>query len=165
VKRLGDREQNSGEGQTMGVMSNEEALLKELDSDIADAYSSGTLNNKVDIALSFATVVTSLIATALVAANDVVPKVVTALAAALPATCSALQNFVQFKERSSWYFEYAARARAIGMLYRAEETPDLKEFANQRAALEVDMERQWAAIIRGAARPSQPRVTMPEQRK
>jgi len=45
----------------MGVMSNEEALLKELDSDIADAYSSGTLNNKVDIALSFATVVTSLI--------------------------------------------------------------------------------------------------------
>src|SRR5215510_5960763 len=102
-------------------MSNEEDFLKELDSDIADAYSSGTLNNKVDIALSFATVVTSLIAT--VAANDVLPKFVTALAAALPATCTALQNFVQFKERSSWYFEYAARARAIGMLHRAEQMP------------------------------------------
>src|SRR5215471_14873051 len=145
-------------------MSNEEDLLKELENDIADAYSSGTLNNKVDIALSFATVVTSLIATALVAANDVLPKVVTAVAAALPATCTALQNFVQFKERSSWYFEYAARARAIGILYRAEAKPDLKEFATQRAALEIDMERQWAAIIRGAARPSQPRVTLPEQR-
>ena len=116
-------------------MSNEEDLLKELESDIADAYSSGTLNNKVDIALSFATVVTSLIATALVAANDVLPKVVTAVVAALPATCTALQNFVQFKERSSWYFEYAARARAIGILHRAEQMPDLKEFAKQRAAL------------------------------
>jgi len=146
-------------------MFNEENLLKELDSDIADAYSSGTLNNKVDIALSFATVVTSLAATALVAANDAVPKVVIAVAAALPATCTALQNFVQFKERSSWYFEYAARARAIGMLYRADDTRDLREFARQRAALEVDMERQWAAIIRGATRPSQPRVTLPEQGK
>jgi len=146
-------------------MSNEEDLLKELESDIADAYSSGTLNNKVDIALSFATVVTSLIATALVAVNDVLPKVVTAVVAALPATCTALQNFVQFKERSSWYFEYAARARAIGILHRAEQMPDLKEFAKQRAALEVEMEHQWAAIIRGAARPSQAGATRPDQGK
>src|SRR5262245_65717666 len=121
-------------------MSNEEDLLKELDTDIAEAYSSGTLNNKVDIALSFATVVTSLVATALVAANDVLPKVVIAVAAALPATCTALQNFVQFKERSSWYFEYAARASAIRLLYRAESKPDLKEFATQQTALDLELE-------------------------
>ena len=147
------------------LMSDEKDLLKELDSDIVDAYSSGTLNNKVDIALSFATVMTSLLATVLVAANDVIiiPKVVTALIAALPAACTSLQNFVQFKERSNWYFEYAARARAIGMLYRADEKLDLKEFAKQRGTLEVEMERQWAAIIRGAGRPAQAGVNRPEQ--
>jgi hypothetical protein len=144
-------------------MSNEEDFLKELESDIKEAYSSGTLNNIVDIVLSFATVVTSLIATVLVAASDLIPKivaviyvspkVVTALAAALPGACTALQNIVQFKERSNWYFEYAARARAIGMMYRADEKRDLKEFATQRAALEVEMERQWAAT-HGAGRPT-----------
>ena len=105
--------------------------------------------------MSFATVLTSLIATVLVTANGLNPKVVTAVATALPAACTALQNIVQFKERSNWYFEYAARARAIGMLYRADEKPDLKEFATQRAALEVEMERQWAAT-HGAGRPTRP---------
>src|SRR5262252_3815365 len=144
-------------------MSIEEDFLKELETDIKEAYSSGTLNNIVDIVLSFATVVTSLIAAVLVAGSDVIAKialasyvnpiVVTALAAALPGACTALQNIVQFKERSNWYFEYGARARAIGMLYRADEKKDLKEFAKQRAALEVEMERQWAAT-HGAGRPT-----------
>ncbi len=133
-------------GQTAMAANGADELASEIETAAADAFSGGRTNNITDILLSMTTIAASLVATVL--AGQEVAKWMIATAAAVPAACTSLQQIVQFRERSHWYFEYAARARAIAMQLKY--TPDAAtaEFARKMADLDTEMERSWKTIGR-----------------
>ena len=128
-------------------------LVRELDGDGDSYFDSGRQNNITDIVLSIAAIVASLVATIL-AATAQVPTWITASAAAIPAACASLQRVVDFRGRSSWYFQHASRARALAISLRYAKSPDVEEFARMRGDLEVEMEKEWSQIGRSGAVPA-----------
>jgi hypothetical protein len=124
-------------------------LLEEFQDDQESCFDSGAKNNITDIALTIASVVTSLAATVLVSATPYKP--LAASMAAIPAACTALQRTVDFRGRSLWYFHHAASLKALALSLKFARNPDLEEFARKRADLEMEGELRWAQIGGGRA--------------
>lgn len=127
-------------------------LQTELESDAEEYFDAGRFNNIVDISLTISTVVTSLVA-AIIAATDS-PRWIRVALAAVPAGCTSIQKVVEVRARSNWYFNYAARLRALGLTLRFARNPDVEDFAKKKAAIDLDMEKMWAQIGRSGARPA-----------
>ena len=139
-------------------MSNETArneLIAELEADGESYFSGGFWNNIIDLSLTILTVLASLVATVLASASSPnIPKWVIAAVAAIPAGAASLQRIVGIRERSNWYFLYAAQVRALATKLRYAASPSAEDFANKRADLEVEMEREWLKIGHSGAAPS-----------
>lgn len=130
-------------------------LIAELEEDGESFFGGGFWNNIADLSLTIVTVISSLIATVLATtdAKDV-PRWIVAAAAAIPAGATSLQRIIGIRERSNWYFMYAARVRALATRLKYSDAPDVQEFANDRAKLETEMEGQWLQIGHSGAAPS-----------
>jgi hypothetical protein len=137
----------------MSVARTSDELLRELDEDGEAYFGSGRQNNITDITLSITAILASLVATVL-AATGQVPPWISATVAAVPAACASLQRVVDFRGRSSWYFQHAARVRALATSLRYAKAPDVEEFARKRGDLEVEMEKEWSQIGRSGATPT-----------
>ena len=139
-------------------MSNETArneLIAELEADGDSYFSGGFWNNIIDLSLTVLTVFASLVATILASANSPhIAKWVIAAVAAVPAGAASLQRIVGIRERSNWYFLYAAEVRALATRLRYADSPSTEEFANHRADLEVEMEEKWLKIGHSGRAPS-----------
>ncbi len=136
----------------MASRATADELLRELDGDGDSYFLSGRQNNVTDLLLSMAAILASLVATVL-AATGQAPPWISATAAAVPAACASLQRVVDFRGRSSWYFQHAARVRALAISMRYAKSPDIEEFARKRGDLEVEMEKEWSQIGRSGAVP------------
>ena len=126
-------------------------LQSELESDAQEYFSGGRFNNIVDICLTISAIVSSLIA-AIVAATDTQQWIRVGIAA-VPAACTSIQKVLEVRARSNWYFNYAARLRALGVTLKFARGPDLEDFAKKKAAIDLDMERTWSQIGRSGAKP------------
>jgi len=98
----------------MADITSRDALIEELEDD-GDLYFSGRFwSNIIDLSLIVLTVLASLIATVLAAtARSSVSPWVVAGVAALPAAATSLQRIISIRERSNWYFMYAAHVRDL----------------------------------------------------
>jgi hypothetical protein len=134
-----------------------EELLQELEDDGESYFASGRQNNITDLTLSIVITLASLVATVL-AATGQVPAWASATAAAVPAACASLQRVVDFRGRSSWYFQHAVRVRALANSLRYAKTPDAEEFARKRGDLEIEMEKDWLQISRSGVAPTPRRL-------
>jgi hypothetical protein len=151
IKAYSLRTINRKEMSLPGVHTIDE-LLRELDDDGESYFSSGRQNNITDLALSISAILASLVATVLAASGQVTPWI-SATAAAVPAACASLQRVVDFRGRSSWYFQHAARVRALAITLRYAKAPGVEEFARKRGELEIEMEKDWSHIGRSGAAP------------
>jgi hypothetical protein len=121
-------------------------FLEDLEADAEVHFDGGRSNHLWDIGLTLAAIVTSLIAAVVVAAD--VPRWIRVGVAALPAACTSIQKVVEVRARSNWYFDYAARLRALAVIVESARSPNLEEFAKKRAAIDLGMERAWRQIGR-----------------
>lgn len=122
-------------------------LVLELESDGNDFFSSGRQNNIIDLSLTGVTVLASLGATVLAAANpSAVSKWMLAAVAAIPAAAASLQRIGAVRERANWYFMYAAKVRALAKQLKYANAPDLEEFAKRSAAIDEEMETEWQKV-------------------
>jgi hypothetical protein len=124
-----------------------EELIAELEEDGESFYSSGFWNNIIDLSLTVLTVLASLVATVLATteAKDVSRWIVAAVAA-IPAGATSLQRIVGIRDRSNWYFSYAAQVRALATKLKYADAPTVQDFANKRAEIEEAMEGEWSKI-------------------
>ena len=74
--------------------------------------------------------------------------------ASIPAGAASLQRIIGIRERSNWYFMYAAQVRALATKLKYASAPNVEEFAKKRAELEVEMEKEWLKIGHSGAAPS-----------
>jgi hypothetical protein len=135
----------------MPRMATTDDFLEDLESDAEEYFDAGRNNNILDIGLTIAAIVTSLIA-AVVAAADTL-KWIRVGVAAIPAACTSIQKVIEVRARSNWYFNYAARLRALSVTLEFAATPNLEEYSKKRAAIDLDMEKAWSQIGRGGAKP------------
>ncbi len=125
-------------------------LLDDLDSDGNSYFSGGFWNNIIDLSLTVGTVLASLVASGLaVAHSDRVLPWQIAVIAGIPAAAASIQKIVGVRERSNWYFMYAAHVRSLATRLRFADAPNVEEIANERANLEIRMEADWTKL--GAA--------------
>ena len=121
-------------------------LLEDLDSDGNSYFSGGFWNNIIDLSLTVCTVFASLIASGLaVAHSERVRPWQIAIIAGIPAAAASIQKIVGVRERSNWYFMYAAQVRSLATRLRFA-TPTVEEIANERAKLEIKMEADWTKL-------------------
>ena len=141
----------------MNDISDRESLIDELEADGDVYFSGGFWNNIADLSLTILTVLASLAATVLasVQGGGVSPWVIAGVAA-IPAAAASVQRIIGIKERSNWYFFYAAQLRALAMQLRYAKSPDIENFARKYADLEVEMENEWLRIGRSGAAPGRP---------
>jgi len=145
--------------------SSRQELVEELEADGESYFSSGVMNNIIDLSLIVLTVLASLAATVL-AATESVPKSIVAGIAALPAAATSLQRIIGIRERSNWYFLHAANVRALATELKYASAPNLDEFSKKRGELEVEMEKQWLEIGHsGAASGRKPRARRTAQKR
>lgn len=122
-------------------------LLEELEQDGDSFFSGGFCNNIIDLSLTVFTVLASLVATGLTAANsEKVSRSLIAIIAGVPAAAASIQKIVGVRERSNWYFMFAAQVRSLATRLKFANSPDVEEIANERARLEVKMEAEWTKI-------------------
>jgi hypothetical protein len=117
-------------------------LLEAMQNDREALFSSGRLNNLLDITLSVLTLAASVAAACLVAAA-IGNRWLIALVAAIPAATTSIQTKLAIRERSNWYFLYAAEVRALAMELEFADLASLQDFAKRRAKLEITMEARW----------------------
>ena len=129
-----------------------EDFLEQLEADAEVQFSGGRNNHLWDISLTIAAMVTSLVA-AVVVATDVTPRWIRVGVAALPAACTSIQKVLEVRARSNWYFNYAARLRALAVIAEFAKNPDLEEYSKKKAAIELDMEKAWREIGRSSGKP------------
>jgi hypothetical protein len=125
-------------------------LVTEMEDDAEEYFDGGRFNNIVDISLTSAAILTSLIAAA-VAAADVLRWIHVAVAA-VPAACTSIQKVVEVKARSNWYFTYSTRLGVLAATLRYAQNANLEDFARKRAAIDLEMEQAWSQLGRGAAK-------------
>ena len=118
-----------------------------LNEDGESLFSSGRVNNIVDIVLALSIVLASLLAACL-AALHLGDRWFVALVAGVPAAAATIQNRVGVRERADWYFLYAAEVRALATELKYASSPNLDEFGKRRARLETTMEAEWRKIAR-----------------
>jgi hypothetical protein len=122
-------------------------LLKKLEHDGEAFFSRGVWNNITDLSLTIATVLASLVATALAASDPRnVSRWLIATIAAVPAAAASIQKTVGVRERSNWYFMYAAQVRCLATKLEFADAPNVEEIAQKRAILELEMEAKWSEI-------------------
>jgi hypothetical protein len=131
-----------------------EQLIEELAHDGEEFFSSGRLNNIIDLSLSITTVLASLCAAGL-AAKGVAAWVI-AIVAAVPAATTSIQKITGVRKRSNWNFIYAAQVRSLATRLEYAESATVEEIANDRARLEIDMEMEWAKLGSPAESSTQP---------
>jgi hypothetical protein len=122
-------------------------LIEEFEEDEDQCFDAGRQNNITDIVLSVISVLGSLAATVLVSTNA--RKALIASIAAVPAACTSLQRIVDFRGRSAWYFQHAAALKALSVSLRYTASPNLEDFAERRADLEIEGEQRWEQILGG----------------
>ena len=127
-----------------------EVFLETLETDAAAYFDQGKFNNLTDVGLTIGTILTSLIA-AVVGATDVIRWVRVGMAS-VPAAITAIQKVTEVRGRSNWYFTYAARLRALAVTLEFAASPQIEDFAKKRAAIDLDMERQWSQVGRGGTK-------------
>ena len=124
-----------------------DSLLEQLDADIASYASQGFWNNVLDLSLTITTVLASLLAAGLVAAGPAnVGRWLVVCVAAIPAAAASIQKTVGVRERSNWYFLYAAEVRSLATRLRYSSAANVDDVAEKRARLEVSMEADWSRI-------------------
>ena len=128
-----------------------EQLIKDFEEDEDACFDSGRTNNVVDIALTIISVLGSLVATVLAA--TVKNPALVASVAAVPAACTSLQRIVGFRGRSVWYFQHAASLKALKFKLKYAVSPNLEEFAEERAELELTGEQRWEQVVAGKDTP------------
>jgi hypothetical protein len=132
-----------------------DVLIHELEDDGDSFFSGGFWNNIIDLSLTVLTVFASLVATVLATTDPKeVSRWVVAAVAAIPAAAASLQRIIGIRERSNWYFLYAAQVRALATKLKYANAPDVEEFANKSAELEVEMEKEWLKIGHSGAAPA-----------
>ena len=129
----------------MPSSSDREELLQELFEDGEAFFSGGRFNNIFDIVLTVITVVASLAATGL-AASGQAPRWLLTTIAALPAAITGIQQAIDIRGRSNWYFLYAAKVRALEWKLKFADSPNIQEIAEERANLELVMEIEWPKV-------------------
>jgi hypothetical protein len=129
------------------VKNDKDTMLQKFEDDGIDYFGSGRLNNFSDIACSIGAIVSSITAAVLATLPPVRPWVL-ALIAAIPAGLASAQIKINFRGRSDWYFESAARVRDLALQLKYAEAPDLAEFARKRGELEIAGEEQWKGMGR-----------------
>ncbi|MBV9611552.1 MAG: hypothetical protein JO091_03730 [Acidobacteriaceae bacterium] len=125
---------------------------------MGDAYFSGGFwNNIIDLSLTVVIVFASLAATVL-ATSDLrnIPRWLVASIAAVPAAATSLQRIIGIRERSDWYFLYAAKVRGLATTLKYAAAPNIEEFGKRVAEVEIEMENEWLKIGRGAQPSHQP---------
>jgi hypothetical protein len=156
---------NSRRRNHMADLPNREDLIEELEYDGNLYFSGGFWNNIIDVSLISLTVIASLVATVLAAMKDEpVAKWVVAGVAAIPAAATSLQRIIGIRERANWYFLHAAQVRGLAKELKYAHDPDLEEFAKKRAALEIDMEKEWLKIGHSGAAPARQGATRTKQK-
>jgi hypothetical protein len=130
-------------------MSDKEKLIHEFESDGDQYFESGRGNNLLDIGLSIAAILASLLATGLAGLGSKWTGLVAAVAA-LPAAFGSIQSVLNTQGRSEWYFRSAAAVRALALELTYDKSPDLAEYARKRGNLEIKMEEEWQNQGRGA---------------
>jgi hypothetical protein len=79
-------------------------LLEELEDDGEQFFSAGFWNNIIDLSLTVATVLASLIATGMTAADPKnLPRWLIPTIAGIPTAAAAIQKTVRVRDRSNWY--------------------------------------------------------------
>jgi hypothetical protein len=140
-------------------------LMAELEDDGESFFSGGFWNNVIDLSLTVVTVLASLVATVLATTDPKdVSRWVVAAVAAIPAGAASMQRIIGIRERSNWYFLYAAQVRALATKLKYATAPNVEEFANKSADLEVEMEKEWLKIGHSGAAPSGPAAGRAGQR-
>ena len=125
----------------------QDELLQELEHDGEIFFSGGFWNNIIDLTLTVSTVLASLVATGLtVAGSQTFPRWLIPTVAAIPAAAASIQKIVGVRERSNWYFMYAAQVRSLATRLRYAASPNVEEIANERARIEIKMEADWTKI-------------------
>jgi len=120
-------------------------LISELEEDGESFFSEGFRNNIVDLSLTIVIVLASLVATVLASTDSKdISRWIVATVAAIPAGATSLQRIIGIRERSNWYFTYSAQLRALATKLKYADAPNVEEFANQSAELEVEMEKEWS---------------------
>jgi hypothetical protein len=122
-------------------------LLEELEQDGESFFSRGVWNNITDLSLTVAIVLASLVATGLAASDPRnVSRWLIATIAAVPAAAASIQKTVGVRERSNWYFMYAAQVRSLATKLKFADLPNVEQIAQKRASLELEMEAEWTKI-------------------
>jgi pimeloyl-ACP methyl ester carboxylesterase len=135
--------------------SSREELIRELEEDGDSFFEEGRSNNIFDLSLTIVIVLASLVATVLATTDPKnVSRLIVASVAAIPAAAASLQRIIGIRERSNWYFLYAANVRSLATKLKYADAPNVEEYASKRAELEVEMEREWLKIGHSGAAPS-----------
>jgi hypothetical protein len=130
-------------------------LIEELENDGETFFTGGFWCNITDLSLTVVTVLASLAATVLASSErGSIARWILATVAAIPAGATSLLRIIGIRERSNWYFFYAAQVRSLATKLKYAASPDIEEFANKRAELEVEMEKEWLKVGRSGAAPS-----------
>ena len=131
-------------------MSNQlmrDQLLEKLEKEGEAFFSRGVWNNITDLSLTVAIVLASLVATGLAASDPRnVSRWLIATIAAVPAAAASIQKTVGVRERSNWYFMYAAQVRSLATQLKFADVPNVEQIAQKRANLELEMEGEWTKI-------------------
>jgi hypothetical protein len=124
-----------------------EELRADLESDGEAFFKSGFWNNIADLSLTIITVLASLVAAGLaVAEPNSFPRWLIPTLAAIPAAAATIQKVAGVRERSNWYFMYAAQVRSLATRLKYASSPNVEEMANERARIEIKMEEEWTKI-------------------
>ena len=125
-------------------------MIRDLEDGRDELFSAGRMNNITDVACSIFAVGGSFLA-AVLAAAEVEPWIVAA-GAAIPALATSLQQTVDYRGRSAWYFLKAASYDAILLRLRYSGLT-VEAAAQELAHLEVSMEQRWSEFVRSSASP------------
>jgi hypothetical protein len=124
-----------------------EELLENPEADGQSFFAGGFWNNIIDLTLTGLTVLASLVATGLAAVNSKqIAGWEIAIVAGIPAAAASVQKIVAVRERSNWYFMYAAQVRSLATRLKFADAPNVEDIANERARLEIKMEADWTKI-------------------
>lgn len=135
-------------------------LISELQEDGEAYFSGGFRNNIVDLSLAIVTVLASLVATVLANSDPKeISRLIVATVAAIPAGAASLQRIIGIRERSNWYFLYAARVRSLATQLKYADAPNLEEFGKKYADIGEKMEEEWTKIGHSGVVPSRHRAS------
>jgi hypothetical protein len=121
-----------------------EQLYKELESEASELFNAGRSNNYIDIGLTCAIVISSVVASGLAAAQlppDL--KWMTVITAALPAALTSIQSKQRVRELSTWYFRKSTALRGLAMTLKHNPAAKAEDIVTRRVAVDEQFENLW----------------------